>query len=83
MDSALFLIFFPRPAYCSAFAEKTLPETRSEIFVSKLEKPLKIRHFSAKNDFFLKKIAFFFVFPLDNAQLWGYIWLTLNLEECP
>ena len=33
--------------------------------------------------FFLKKIAFFFDFPLDNAQLLRYIELTLNLEECP
>ena len=39
--------------------------------------------FFRKNRIFLRKIAFFFVFPLDNAQLWGYIWLTLNLEECP
>ena len=38
--------------------------------------------FFRKNRFFLRKIAFFFVFPLDNAQLWGYIWLTLNPEEC-
>ena len=36
-----------------------------------------------KNRLFLKKIAFFFVFPLDNAQLLRYIELTLNLEECP
>ena len=39
--------------------------------------------YSRENRLFLKKIAFFFVFPLDNAQLLRYIELTLNLEECP
>ena len=39
--------------------------------------------YSHENRLFLKKIAFFFVFPLDNVQVLRYIELTLNLEECP
>jgi len=49
----------------------------------KIRKTIENAPFFRENQVFLKKIAFFFVFPLDNAQLWGYIWLTLNLEECP
>ena len=53
---------------------------RFPIFVRKI---VENTPYFRKNRAFLKKFAFFLVFPLDNAQVWGYIWLTLNLEECP
>ncbi len=78
-NNSLFPLFPPRP---SLFPAPQL-KPRSASRCLRTRKTIEIAPFSREKQTFFKKIAFFFVFSLDNAQLGGYIELTLNLEECP